>query len=375
MLKFCVEEGSSFDLTFVNPNDPEWLYHVAMVNLDNLTSRGSGRTKRKAEERACENFINGNYLCGWNPIHLGNRVTPRRTRKAPSKKRKDKQKLLERIAKMRANATAPSASPEKPETPNLPVNQRPIVAYDTERAAGPHNSEMIELSYTSEQESGQFFIKPMGRIDKIASDLSCQITVVRGKMYKKKIEVEHVTLKEACEKFIIHLEMIGKSGKKPIIACHGEDLLTLLNSMAYVGLEERLMSAIGGHLNFYEVVANDPMFDGKSKSLVKLDVDENLSEQILGKQVRREIEENAHDAEFDSNLLLRVMKGYFEGEEARLEKYVKEPSEELVGDCRRRMNRIANKMEKKRILAELHGTSKNKGLVYISGWERTFVRY
>ena len=41
----------TFDLTFVNPNDPEWLYHVAMVNLDNLTSRGSGRTKRKAEER------------------------------------------------------------------------------------------------------------------------------------------------------------------------------------------------------------------------------------------------------------------------------------------------------------------------------------
>ena len=74
--------------------------------------------------------------------------------------------------------------------------------------------------------------------------------------------------------------------------------------MAYDGLEERLMSAIGGHLSFYEVVANYPMFDGKSKSLVKLDVDENLSAQILGKQVRREIEENAHDAEFDGNLLL-----------------------------------------------------------------------
>ena len=114
---------------------------------------------------------------------------------------------------MRANATAPSASPEKPGTPNPPVNQRPIVANDSERAAGPHNSEMINLSYTLQQESGQFFLKPIGRIDKIASDLFCQITVVCGKMYKKKIEVEHVTLKEAFERFIIHLETIGKSGK------------------------------------------------------------------------------------------------------------------------------------------------------------------
>ena len=43
-----------------------------------------------------------------------------------------------------------------------------------------------------------------------------------------------------------------------------------------------------------------------------MDVSENLSEITLGKHMRSEIRELTHDAEFDANLLLPVMKKYLD---------------------------------------------------------------
>ena len=60
-----------------------------------------------------------------------------------------------------------------------------------------------------------------------------------------------------------------------------------------------------------QVVGNDQQFEGKSKSLTKLNVDKNLAEQILKEDLtRQELEVNAHDAQFDSVLLYRVLIRY-----------------------------------------------------------------
>ena len=60
-----------------------------------------------------------------------------------------------------------------------------------------------------------------------------------------------------------------------------------------------------------QVVSNDAQFEGKSRSLTKLNVHTNLSELILKEDLtRQELEENAHDAEFDSVLLYRAWQRY-----------------------------------------------------------------
>ena len=55
-------------------------------------------------------------------------------------------------------------------------------------------------------------------------------------------------------------------------------------------------------------------------SLVKLDTEENLTERILGSQISRdELWEGAHDAQFDADILVRVLKGYMTTYEKDLE--------------------------------------------------------
>ena len=65
-------------------------------------------------------------------------------------------------------------------------------------------------------------------------------------------------------------------------------------------------------MNYKDVVNEEENLEGKSKSLTSLDVSENLSEIILGKHMRSEIRQHAHNAEFDANLPLAVMTKYLD---------------------------------------------------------------
>ena len=49
-----------------------------------------------------------------------------------------------------------------------------------------------------------------------------------------------------------------------------------MNNMAFVGLDQKLLSTIGGSMNFKDVVNEEENLEGKSKSLTSLDVSENL---------------------------------------------------------------------------------------------------
>ena len=118
---------------------------------------------------------------------------------------------------------------------------------------------------------------------------------------------------------------------------------------------------------FKDVVNNEVDLEGKSKSLTSLEVKENLSEIILGKHVRSEIRQHAHDAEFDARLLFAVMKKYIDNKGQRekdfiIENYVRLPSEDLSRICKEAIQMIGlRRMRRKKNL-------KDKDIVYIYGW-------
>ena len=128
-----------------------------------------------------------------------------------------------------------------------------------------------------------------------------------GQLKKGREVLKSVPLKTALEKMIDFIENIGEDKEKRVIICHGNDLKTLINQMTYCGLGTKFMQSFGRAIDFLQVVSNDDQFEKKSKSLTRLDVPINLSELILKEDLtRQELEENAHDAEFDSVLLYRV---------------------------------------------------------------------
>ena len=59
------------------------------------------------------------------------------------------------------------------------------------RSSGADDSKIKNLSFASEKESGQFFIKLMGGIHKFASAQNCKIQVDGDKMFQGSREVEH----------------------------------------------------------------------------------------------------------------------------------------------------------------------------------------
>ena len=333
--------------------------------------------------------MNNVYLAGGNSLQLGNSVSAPRTQYPPSKKKKDKLKVEKFLARKKAEATAEVQQqvqpvlkePEQvvmiPEQPAVSfpeagvamVRKKSFVSYDIERSSGADDSEIINLSYASLTESEQFFIKPIGGIDLVASDKSSKIRVHGAKMFQGSKEVAHVTLKHACNKFIEFVAKIGSiSGDKPVLVCHGNDMWTLMNNMAYVGLDEELLSTIGGSMNFLDVVKEEENLMGKSKSLTSLSVSENLSEIILGNHMRSEITQHAHDAEFDANLLLKVMKKFLDNKSESdydyiLKNFVKLPND-LASSCKLAIQMIGIRRLRKKPKVN------HFNIKYINGWGR-----
>ena len=89
----------------------------------------------------------------------------------------------------------------------------------------------------------------------------------------------------AASRFVEYLKQVKvRCGEDPVLVCHGDDEITLLNRFALVGYDTALVEVIGGVINFQEVVADDERLKDIPKSLTKIKGEsKNLSEIILGK--------------------------------------------------------------------------------------------
>ena len=121
-------------------------------------------------------------------------------------------------------------------------------------------------------------------------------------------------LEKACKAFLSFLRNLAAlKGSKPVLVCHGSDTITLFNNMALVHLDKELSEAILGAVDFLEVICDDENYphDTSSMSLTKINPQKlNLSETVLGKNFNREELGAAHDALYDSKLLMRVVEQY-----------------------------------------------------------------
>ena len=138
----------------------------------------------------------------------------------------------------------------------------------------------------------------------------------------------------------------------PVIVCYGScDWVSLLNNFALYGYEEKLARTIRGVLDFQAVVLDEPSLNKGSMSLVKLDTSENLTERVLGSMISRdEIKEGAHDARFDADILMRVLKGYMttydkDFEEILFGKMLR--SQDLVHLAESKVNKVMNRRLKR----------------------------
>ena len=322
-------------------------YYNAIVAAGGKQSIGSGTSKPKAEAAACNKFLSNYFLSGRNSLHLGNKVCAVKGKYPPSKQIKSQRKIekfnqkkREAAAKNKEDAvggagqetvggpgqetvggagqeTVGGAGQEIVAQDTLgEVGQDPIVlakenlyvAFDLERSAGPDNFEIIQIAYASKKSSGSSYIIPTGSIDRYTTMMCHQITCQGKRMKKNGTQVVGESLLNAGLKFI---DFLKQEEKKPILICHGLDMVTLLNNLASVNLSEEVVACIGGSINTNKVFKNDENIS--CIGLTNMTVKTNLAEAILGNEIsREEMKESAHDALFDSVLLYKVWDKYME---------------------------------------------------------------
>ena len=131
------------------------------------------------------------------------------------------------------------------------------------------------------------------------------------------------TVHTSSDKFIIFLRDIAtKTGSKPILVCHGTDMTTLYNNFALFKRDGVLAESIRGAVDFLEVITDDLSFphDSSSMSLSKINPNKlNLSQTILGQDYDEGEVDEAHDALYDSKLLMRVLNKYSSAYSQRLD--------------------------------------------------------
>ena len=252
--------------------------HRATFELDGKSVSGSGRKKRQAETAAARKYLDGNFLTGEVSSQSGKSVKSTKKQNLPPSKLK---KQIERSIKFKKRLAELNKREEivENESPVLGSEQvgeaevsyasdDPVVSaiarfisndnvstiarfvsYDIERAAGPDDSEMIELGFATTESSASVCIIPKGIIDSYASKMSHQLSYNYNmkKLVRGRYIMDDVTLEEAAKKFIDFLrETKEKTGMSPILLCHGKDHITLLNNLAAVGMDDALLEGIGG---------------------------------------------------------------------------------------------------------------------------------
>ena len=106
-----------------------------------------------------------------------------------------------------------------------------FIFVDLERACGNLDSEIIQIGFCSANDAGLANIFPKGKIDPGCSRMSHKI-VAAGNVLKRNGKIlPSGTLKTAAEEFIRFLKKFqSQNGKKAVLCCHGEDMVTLFNN-------------------------------------------------------------------------------------------------------------------------------------------------
>ena len=207
---------------------------------------------------------------------------------------------------------------------------------------------------------------PRGKIDPYCTKVN-KIEVFGNTMKKENVKVKTETMFEAGMKFIKFIKDVS-SGRSVYLVCHGNDMKTLLNNMATVGLDKEIVENIVGCINSLEVMDNDEQFNNKSKSLSSTKKEtKNLAEEILGSNIsREELSNTAHDAVYDSLLLGRVWAKYLaawspEPESIIVDNYM-DPGANLIRDAQSFISKIGDKRRRK------GKPVKDCGVLSVNGW-------
>ena len=324
---------------------------------------------------ASRKYCNSIFLGGGRSLLLGKQVRPSKITVPSNKKRKDKIKMDRFMEKKRINSmirkkkTRDAAeddleSPEKEDTVlpdevqgeviDVPVADASLtlavpLEFDLERAGGADDSEIIQLGYSFGSKSGGSFILPRGKIDPYGARVSHKIRVVGNIMERDNVVLKTDTMLEVGKKFIKFIKDVSS----PVyLVCHGNDMKTLLNNMASVGIDKEIVENIVGSINSLEVFNDDEQFENKSKSLSSLKKTKNLAEEILGSNIsREELANTAHDAVYDSLLLGKVWAKYLvawspEPVSIIVENYM-DPTANLISFAQNFITKIGDKRRRK----------------------------
>ena len=321
--------------TLVNPNDPEWKNFYSRFDFNSKRVIGSGKSPQKAEKAAARKYLNNNFMSGENSPQTEIPVSSSKENKPPKQTRKENRRLEKFLQKKKEeeearrkadkvdNFTHPEHDPtthqnDDSNTPDVSVamGRTDIIAlvfFDLERAAGQALSEIIQLGFCSNIGEGIYNIIPKGKICRVAAKMSHNIYFNGTNLVRHGKVLRSVTMKEAADEFIAFLKnVMSESGLKPILVCHGSDMVTLLNNFAEVKKDMDLIDNISGSVNFLNVIEDDENYPAEcSMSLTKINpVRPNLSQTVLREDFNKDENKEAHDALYDSKLLMRVVQRY-----------------------------------------------------------------
>ena len=393
-----------YEVRVVNENSPQYRIFIAHLRVDEKIVSGSGDSKRKAEFAAAWKFINNISHRGGNSLPYGKEVSASRGKKnkpTPSKKRKDaakweKLKLIkeeERALALSNEAEGISKEAEVISMETIGAVMKDIekqssndmkqtryshcegkdqiedeeylfVSYDLERAAGPLDSEVIQIAYTTGKQSGCSYIFPRGKLDKIAAEKSHQIKVEGSEMTHKGTCISYENLQNGAQMFIDFLRGVA-DGRKIILLAHGDDIVTLMNNLALVGFDNEITEIIGAAVDTYEIFKQDGNY--QSLSLTSTNVEVNLAEAVLGDKIKREeIVLNAHDAEFDTMLLHKVWTEYWSMQSPLCRKLLLQnyscSSSIIIPKCKDKIRKVQERRARR-------GKAGIGGITLFNGWE------
>ena len=165
-------EKPIFEMRVLNENNTPFRVFIVTMRLEGKEVVACGQSMKIAESAAAWKFCNNISHSGGSSLHYGKLVSASKVHKnkpTPSKKKKDAakwEKLMcakEEAANTNAavNYVQEAAADMVVEEGN--VNEEPVfVTVDQERAAGPVDSEMIQLAYNAGSKSGCSYILPSG---------------------------------------------------------------------------------------------------------------------------------------------------------------------------------------------------------------------
>ena len=400
--KFQLEKPV-YQVRVVNEDSKQYRIFAANLRVDGKEVSASGDSKRRAEYAAAWKFVNNIAHRGGNSLPLGKEVSASRGKKnkpTPSKKRKDaaKWEKLKLIKEEEAKALSKEAEGISKEAEGISMetigavmkdiekqssndikqnryNHREdrdqiedeeylFVSYDLENAAGPLDSEVIQIAYTTGTQSGSSYIFPRGKLDRIAAEKSHQIKVEGSKMTYKGRLICYETLQNGAQIFIDFLRGVA-DGRQIILLAHGDDIVTLMNNLALVGLDQEITKIIAAAVDTFEIFKEDGNY--QSLSLTSTKVKMNLAEAVLGDKItREEIVLHAHDAVFDAMLLSKVWAQYWSLQSPLCRKLMLEnyscSSSNIHSMCKEKIRRVQDRRARR-------GKSGTRGITLFNGWE------